>query len=284
MDSTRRASRWAATLLAAWTMLAPGAAGQATSEETIQYFKQNCSSCHTIGGGRLAGPDLKGVLQRRDRDWLVRFTLDPKAMIDSGDSYAQALLKEARGVVMPTVPGLTRDRAGKLIDLIDAESKLERSQFAGTLVSDRPLTPADGALGAELFRGTRRFSAGGPACISCHSNASIGGLGGGLLGPDLTDVYSRLEGKKALSAWLSAPPSPTMAPIYRSKPLDSDEVLALVAWLQVVAERGDEARSPPMLGFTLAGVGGAALILVLFDFLWRRRFRDVRKSLVERST
>ncbi|MBL8842673.1 MAG: cytochrome c [Planctomycetes bacterium] len=284
MDRKRRSSWRATHWLAAFVLATGGAEAQAPSEETIQYFKQNCASCHTIGGGRLAGPDLKGALQRRDRDWLVRFVLDPKALIDSGDSYAQGLLKEARGVVMPSVPGLTRDRAGKLIDLVDAESKLERSQFAGALVSDRPLTPADAALGAELFRGTRRFAAGGPACISCHSNAAIGGLGGGLLGPDLTDAYSRLEGRKALSAWLSAPPSPTMAPIYRSKPLDPDEVLALVAWLQVVAERGDEARSPPMLGFTLAGIGGAALILVLFDFLWRRRFRDVRKSLVERST
>lgn len=284
MNRTPRGSRWVATLLAAWSLLAGAAAGQATSEESIQYFKQNCASCHTIGGGRLAGPDLKGVLQRRERDWLVRFILDPKAMIDSGDGYAQALLKDARGVVMPTVPGLTRDRAGKLIDLIDAESKLERSQFAGTLVSNRPLTAADVALGEELFRGTRKLAAGGPACLSCHSNSAIGGLGGGLLGPDLTEAYSRLEGRKAMAAWLSAPPSPTMAPIYRSKPLDSDEVLALVAYLQRVAEQGDDAGAPPILAFTLAGVGGAALILVLFDFLWRRRFRDVRKSLVERST
>jgi len=280
----RHATRRLVLAVAAWAA-APGlATAQSISEETVRTFQQNCASCHTIGGGRLAGPDLKGALQRRDRDWHTRFILDPKAMIDSGDAYAAALLKDARGVVMPAMPGMTRDRAGKLVDLIEAESKLERSQFAGTQVSDRPLTPADAALGRQLFLGERKFASGAPACISCHSSRAIGGLGGGLLGPDLTEVYSRLEGRKALSAWLAAPPSPVMAPVYRRTPLDPDEVLALVAHLQQVAERGEAAAPPPILGFTLAGVGGAALILVVFDFLWRRRFRDVRRSLVERAS
>ncbi len=27
-----------------------------------------CKACHTIGGGKLIGPDLKGVTERRDED------------------------------------------------------------------------------------------------------------------------------------------------------------------------------------------------------------------------
>ncbi len=266
--------------LAAWC---PVAQAQAPSEETIAYFQQNCTSCHTIGGGRLAGPDLKGALQRRDRDWLVKFTLDPKSVIDSGDAYAQNLLKEARGVVMPAIPTMTRDRAGRLIDMIEAESKLERSQFAGTQISERPLTAADAELGARLFRGTQRFARGSPACIGCHTTREIGGLGGGVLGPDLTAAYSRIEGRKALAAWLSSPPSLTMAPVYRRSPLDPDEVLAVVAYLQVVAEQGAPPDPPPTLALVLSGCGGAGLVIFLFDFLWRGRFRDVRRSLVERG-
>jgi mono/diheme cytochrome c family protein len=268
-------------LAAATVGLLTGAArGQAPSEETIAYFQQNCASCHTIGGGRLAGPDLKNVLERREREWLVKFTLDAKAVIDSGDPYAQELLKAARGVVMPKIPTLTRERAEKVLALIEAESQLERSQFAGTAVSDRPLTAADVELGARLFRGTQPFTRGAPACIACHSTREIGGLGGGLLGPDLTTAWSRLEGRKALAAWLTAPPSLTMAPVYRNQPLSEDEILAVVAYLKSVAETGEEAAEPLTFAFVLSGCGGAGLLIFLFDLAWRRRFRDVRRSLV----
>ena len=76
-------------------------ASAAWAQETEDYFRQNCISCHTIGGGRLTGPDLKNVSQRQERDWLVRFMRNPRAMINSGDPYAQQLLSEARNTVMP---------------------------------------------------------------------------------------------------------------------------------------------------------------------------------------
>ncbi len=55
------------------------------------------------------------------------------------------------------------------------------------------------------FLAQQRLEAGGAACISCHSMHDVAALGGGRLGPDLTNVYERLEGRKALSAWLVAP-------------------------------------------------------------------------------
>jgi mono/diheme cytochrome c family protein len=271
-----------ALVLISFLCLTPLVGAQAPSEETLAFFKQNCSSCHTIGGGRLAGPDLKNLSQRQERDWLIRFLLDPKGVIDSGDPYAQKLLQEARGIYMTAVPGLTRARAEKLLDLIDQESKLENSQFAGQSISDRPLTARDVQIGAELFSGKQAFESGGPACISCHDSVRIGGFGGGGLGPDLTSAYSRLEGRRALSAWLSAPPSLVMQPIYKTQPLSSDEVLALVAYLREAAESGEEESEPATLQFLLAGCGSAAVILVLFDFLWRHRYRAVRRPLVGR--
>ena len=43
----------------------------APAQDTPDYFRQNCMNCHTIGGGRLTGPDLKDVAQRRDTEWLI---------------------------------------------------------------------------------------------------------------------------------------------------------------------------------------------------------------------
>jgi len=266
----------------AWST-APAPAQDPPSEETIQFFQVNCASCHTIGGGRLTGPDLKGATDRQDRDWMIAFILDPKASIDSGDPYALKILAEARGVPMPPVPGLTRDRAGKLIDLIAAESALEKSRFAGVQLSDRPLTADDAERGHGLFVGRQPFMEGGPACLSCHTVGGLGSLGGGLLGPDLTGAFARLEGRRGLGAWLAAPPSAVMQPLYSGEPLDSEEILALIAFLRDSATSEDAAPSSASLTFMLSGIGIAALFMVAFDVVWRRRFRAVRRPLVARS-
>jgi mono/diheme cytochrome c family protein len=252
----------------------------AVAQETAAYFKQNCASCHTIGGGRLTGPDLKNVTNEKDRDWLIRFLLDPKAMIESGDAYAQKLLQEARGVVMPTVAGMNHERAAALLDLIDTESKLERSAFAGVQVPTKPFTPEEIERGRRIFRGQQRLADGGPACISCHTLHGVAALGGGRLGPDLTTVYERMEGRKGLAAWLAAPPTPTMQPLFKQHPLRSEEIIPLVAYLEDAARQGGEAETLEPLSFFLLGLTGAAGSLVVFHTVWKSRFRAVRRPLV----
>jgi len=250
-------------------------------QEAAAFFRQNCHNCHTIGGGRLTGPDLKDVTQRKDRLWLEQFVLNPKLAIDSGDPYAVQLLQEARGVVMPNVVGLTPARVQALLDLIEAESKLEKSQFVGLQISNRPFTPAEIAEGRDLFLGNRRLASGGASCVSCHTLKGIGGLGGGKLGPDLTRVYERLHGRRGLAAWLLAPASPTMQPIFKTSPLQTEEVLPLVALLEDSARQGGESDSTAQFNFLLLGLGGAVLGLLAFDAIWKRRFRAVRRPLVD---
>lgn len=249
------------------------------SEETIKFFEQNCMSCHTIGGGKLTGPDLKNVSERAELDWLVQFIMDPKKVIDSGDAYAAEILREARGVIMTKVPGIDRTLAEKLVRFIDAESAKEQSRYAGLQVSDRPLTAADVARGKRLFMGSEPFAEGAPACVACHTVSGIGGFGGGRLGPDLTNAYARLEGRNALAAWLNAPPSPVMQPVFRTHAIDGEEILSLVAFLRDAAERGTGDAPSETLNFLLAGLGGSVFLLLLCDFVWRKRYRAVRRPL-----
>lgn len=253
------------------------------AQDAAAFFKQNCTSCHTIGGGRLTGPDLKDVTARKDPQWLVQFLQSPKAMIDSGDPYATKLQQEARGVLMPNIAGMNPQQAQALLDMITAESKLPRSQFAGLQVSDRPLTAQDVASGKLMFTGVRPLIGGGPACISCHSVRGLTLLGGGRLGPDLTRVYERLQGRKGLASWLSAPASPTMAPVFKAHALQPEEILSLVALFQDSARKGGEADTTPVLNFFLLGLGGMVLGLVSLDLVWKKRFRGVRWSLVHRE-
>jgi cytochrome c2 len=244
-------------------------ASVAGAQDTVRDFKQNCSSCHTIGGGRLVGPDLKDVADRRERAWLTRFIVDPNGVIDSGDAIAAKLLEEARGVRMPPIAGMSRARAEALLDLIDTESKLEKSRFAGVSISDRPFTAADVALGRALFTGATALRG--------------GGLGGGRLGPDLTKVFERYGDRKTLGAWLSAPATVTMAPTFREHPIEEDEIFGLIAYFDHIARVEEEDHAPHALVLILLAVAGAAGSLLLIGRIWRDRFRGVRRPLVDRS-
>ncbi|MBI2434766.1 MAG: cytochrome c [Candidatus Hydrogenedentes bacterium] len=256
--------------------------GLGRAQETAAFFKANCSSCHTIGGGRLTGPDLKDVTQRQDREWLRTFILNPQAKINSGDAYVLQLQQEARGVIMPQIPGLTPEKVDFLLELIEAESALEESQFKGIQVSMEPFTHADVARGTAIFTGRESLSNGGPACVSCHMLPAVGGLGGGNVGPDLTEVFERLQGRVALSAWLQSPATPTMQSLLRNAPLRPDEIHSLAALFEDSAKTGTPVQPAALrLSFVLLGLGGAVLILVLFDFLWKGRLRAVRRPLVE---
>ncbi len=255
----------------------------AAAQDAADFFRQNCMNCHTIGGGRITGPDLKNVTQRKDRPWLTKFLQDPKAMIESGDPYAAKLQGEARGVVMPTVAGMSPERAQLLLDMIEAESKLAKSQFAGLQISNRPFTAQEIAQGRALFAGDSKLAGGGPACVSCHTMRGLPGLSGGRLGPDLTLVYERLQGRKGLAQWLVAPASPTMAPIFKKQALKSEEILPLVAYFEAAAKQGGADDSASLVNFFLLGLGGMVLGLVSLDAVWKRRFRAVRRPLVQKA-
>lgn len=57
------------------------------------YFSKGCNACHTIGKGKLVGPDLLGVTKIREEDWLFRWLKDPDGMLKT-DPIAKEMLKE----------------------------------------------------------------------------------------------------------------------------------------------------------------------------------------------
>lgn len=57
------------------------------------FAEKGCTSCHKIGGGKLVGPDLKGVTARRSEIWLKRMILRPDVMVKE-DATAKKLLAE----------------------------------------------------------------------------------------------------------------------------------------------------------------------------------------------
>lgn len=250
-------------------------------QDAEKFFEKNCFNCHTIGGGRLTGPDLKNVHLRKDEAWLEKFILNPEVTLRSGDLYAAKILKESRGVRMTRVAGLTPALVRNLLKFISEESAKEKTRFAKSALKERPLTPEDIKLGRQLFLGTLQLKNRGPSCLGCHSIAGEGFFGGGNLGPDLTSVFGRLGGKTALMAWLSNPSSATMSPIYRKYPIDEEEILPLVGFFKSKAEGNASEMEVHDFNFMIFGFIGLILMLLIFDLLWGKRLRSVREKLVK---
>ena len=71
------------------------------AETGQQIFQSRCAACHTIGKGKLVGPDLAGVTSRREESWLKRQIKEPDRLVAENDPIAMQLLKEANNVPMP---------------------------------------------------------------------------------------------------------------------------------------------------------------------------------------
>ena len=83
----------------------------------------------------------------------------------------------------------------------------------------------DADKGRALFMGYTHFHNAGPPCMGCHSVGQNGILGGGALGPNLTNVSTQRE-DAAIVGFLSGSgteTSPVMQPIYADHPLTEQE-------------------------------------------------------------
>lgn len=245
----------------------------ASPEEGKALFEQQCVSCHTLGGGDRVGPDLKGITARRDRAFLEAFIATPDKVLASGDPVAKSLLEQYK-VPMPNL-GLSPAEVDALI------AYLETTAAAGEKPAEAAPSPApagDAARGKSLFTGSERFEADGAPCLSCHSIAGIGRLGGGKVGPDLTRTYAKLGGAEGVASILRTLAFPTMQPIYRDRALTASEQADLLAFLEQ-ASRAERPGSSLWI-LVLIAVGGAAALYALTFLVWRKRALAVRRSLV----
>jgi quinol---cytochrome-c reductase cytochrome c subunit len=158
-----------------------------------------------------------------------------------------------------------------------------------------PQEKGDPNVGRMLFTGEKVFANGGPACISCHS-AGVGDLGGGILGPDLSKVYSEPSTNPLVNgAWINSDGTPVMGPIFSNRNVTDEEVDALRAFFEQQAKNAPATVSaPPALPasgivtgnvstsatstFTVIGLGGFIGILIVFNIIWSGRYRNRNKG------
>ena len=263
----------------------PGAAS-AQPDEGEKLFNQICVACHTVGKGRLVGPDLANVHKRRPEEWILRFVKNSTSVIDSGDEYAVQLFAEYSNIPMP--PNNFTDRQIRsIIQYIAANSPddgaAEASRVADAMQPpSEPATAEDILAGKALFTGELRLKNGGATCITCHNVDRADIPAGGALARDLTNAHSRL-GEAGVMAILTSPPFPAMNKAFAKVPLTRREVFQITAFLQsmdVASSKG------PNYGTRLfvSGLGGAILLLGLFSGVWvRGKRRSVNHEIYDRQ-
>jgi protein SCO1/2 len=80
-------------------------------------FTRLCAGCHTVGEGNKVGPDLAGVAERRDREWLLEFISNPEKMRSQKDPIALGLVASFPTVRMPPL-GISHADAGDLLSYV----------------------------------------------------------------------------------------------------------------------------------------------------------------------
>jgi mono/diheme cytochrome c family protein len=135
-------------------------------------FQQYCIACHSIGAGIVVGPDLEGVTSRRDSAWLARWIAEPDKMLAEGDPIATGLFQEFNNIPMTNF-GLSTANVEALVAYLDNPGGVVAS--SQTIVA---LPPGNPDRGEAIFTGATNLQNGAPACISCHTTAGVGPLGG----------------------------------------------------------------------------------------------------------
>lgn len=264
--------------------------GNANAQGGEATFKQNCAACHSIGKGRLVGPDLKDVASRRKEAWIIKFVKGSQAFIKSGDADAKALFEEYK-MIMPD-QNLKDDEIKGVIAYITEQGGGATSAAAPTAEAPKQAEPAKPttkaattdvlAQGKGLFDGSVSFANGGPSCISCHNVNYPNMLVGGLLAKDLTDCFERLGGGAGISGILTSPPFPAMTESFKNNPLTQDEIDALVVFLEDAnKQKAAPAGGNPLL---VGGLIGFVVIFGLILLIWNKRKKsNVKQDILDRQ-
>ena len=255
-------------------------------EDGQKLYQSKCAMCHTVGKGRLVGPDLAGVSQRRSEQWLISFIQSSQKLIASGDKDAEIIFKEYGNMIMPD-QDLNDAQVKAVLAYISEGSNTEaadNNDAEGSAVAAFTASKEDIELGSKLFQGHQRFENKGASCISCHHVKNDKVFSGGSLAVELTDSFERLQAA-GLEGILKNIPFPAMKKAYEDKPLTDKEVVSLIAFLKNVSDEASVQANVSYGGKLLAyGIVGFFAFIFFLSIIGRSRKKGtVNKEIFDRQ-
>ncbi len=256
------------------------------ANEGQNLFDKTCAPCHTIGKGRLVGPDLKNITENRSPDWIIAFVQSSQTMINNGDADAVAIYKEYNNLLMPDQP-LNTSQVQMIISYINeagsgSSDDGNREPIADMLAN---ATVEDISTGLLLFTGRKRLKNSGASCISCHKVKDDRVFSSGTLAKELTETHGTM-GSAGVSAILKSPPFPAMGDTYKNNPLTEEEIFALTAYLKSVSDNHIY-QHPVSFGFTFVIFGILLFVMLLISIIvlyFNRKKQSVNHEIHSRQS
>lgn len=254
----------ASTMAAIAATIGGGTVVASDTGDGASLFSQKCSGCHTVGKGKLVGPDLEPT-----HTWETdKLTGEVKRMEKMAGPLADT-------DVAQLVKFLKSQKATRLNADID-------TSFAAPVQSSSPAKPdfdlaaepGSAQTGRRLFTGEQGLANGGMACIACHQAESNGGT----LAPDLSAIAEKMS-PTALVAACEKTPYKVMKEAYASHPVTRQEAIDLTKYFDWLKTNKPTAQRFPV---GLVGVAGAVLMMILIALGYRNRNTSVRDKLTRR--
>lgn len=237
---------------------APAAPSQPTASEpgdpAAKMYLQKCAGCHTVGRGKLSGPDLNDAAT-----WPV--------------PELSAAIKTMEKKVGP-LPDADIALLAEFLKDPNVRERIKTEEGRAAQAAAAAFDPPSAAIGAALFTGSSPFVNGGASCAACHV---VNGTGG-TLGPDLTAVYTKL-GEAPLVSACEKTNFKIMSAAYRDHPVTRQEALHLTKFLAESAPTPTRRPDPPVAAF---GAVTAIFGLGALAFVYRKRAPGVRRNLLRR--
>ena len=238
-------------VLLGWPCFSWAQEGEAP-DKAAEFFFYRCAGCHTVGGGKLTGPDLVTAAQ-----------------------WSSADLGPAIKKMEKNVGPLSEQDIDQMVEFLKDLSVSERIAGQKQKIEAKfraELPPPSFETGQKLFRGQKALLNGGPACISCHHFVSEGGN----LGPDLTPIKDRASGVVLQSA-IANSSYKIMRSIYEKRKISGEEALHLSEYL-THPEKTDTRLVPTLRKVGGSALGGLGAFLVLLWALNQGRKGPTRKN------
>lgn len=261
--------RFIIVLITAFTLLP----SLSFSQEGKQLFEKHCTVCHALGQGKLVGPDLAGVTERRERSWLNSFIRNSQEVIQSGDTIAVKLFQEYKKSIMPSFTQLSEKELNSIIDYLD------QWEPAVVEVLDVDVNKRTGFTHEEYLRGERLFygliplQAGGSFnCTGCHNTVTSDSLNWNPSAADLAHSFIDTSGINIYQS-LSQPVSAKMEAAHQGMKFSEEEINYYAAYLSHIsgAELKEHKFFPVKLMLFLGF--GFLMTIAIIDLLFTRRIK-----------
>jgi cytochrome c2 len=110
------------------------------AQDGEQLFKTTCAACHTVGKGKLVGPDLRDVQNRHEKTWMLKWIKSSQTLVKAGDAQAVKLFNDNNKIPMPDL-AFNDDQINSVIGFITTKS----TELASAKTTDQ--TSASNASG-----------------------------------------------------------------------------------------------------------------------------------------